>query len=188
MTKKLQQINKLAAENASAGLKKLFKRNITLKIAKAQIKNIRALKPIIDPEEMTVGIYLPITGDVHGASLLVLPRETAFALSSLLLKKKGGTTRALTAMGQAALKEVGNIVCGRYFAVFADQLNIKLIENIPSFSFTMFGAVISDIIANFSEITGEALVIEIEFIFKPKVLKSYFLLLFEPKKMRKFFK
>jgi len=184
--KTLQEINKLAAINASKGLKKLFKQEVKLKIPKAQIKDIRKLKPLVGREVMTVGIYLPITGDIKGASLLVFPKETAFALSDSLLKRKQGSTRTLKRIDKAALKEVGNIICGNYFTVFGNMLGIKLIEHVPIFSYSMFGAIISDIIVRFSQKTKEALVIEIEIIFKPKKLKGYFLLLFEPVKITKF--
>jgi len=43
----------------------------------------------------------------------------------------------------------------------------------------MFGAIVSQIITNFAQKTENALVIEIEFLFKPEKLKGYFLLLFE---------
>jgi len=175
----LQSINKIAAANASKALKKLFKKDVELKIPRARVEHIKKLKPVIDPEEMTAGIYLPVSGDVKGAALLVIPRDAAFALCDILLKKES-STRKLTRLDKAALKEVGNIICGQYFTVFSNELKIKIIEHIPNFSYSMFGAIISDIIARFSQLSDEALIIELNIIFKPKVLKAYFLLLFEP--------
>jgi len=43
----------------------------------------------------------------------------------------------------------------------------------------MFGAIVSQIITKFAEKTENALVIEIEFTFRPETFKGYFLLLFE---------
>jgi chemotaxis protein CheC len=184
----LQNINKIAAANASSALKKLFRKDVELKIPRARIEHIKKLKPIIDPEEMTVGIYLPISGDAKGAALLVIPREAAFTLSDILLKREQGSTRKLTRLDKAALKEVGNIICGQYFTVFSNKLKIKIIEHIPNFSYSMFGSIISDIIAKFSLVSNEALIIELNIIFKPKVLKAYFLLLFEPVQITKLIK
>ena len=188
MKQSLNKINKLASASASQALKKLFKQNVELKIPMAKIENIKKLKPIIDPEEMTVGIYLPISGDAKGAALLVIPRESAFALSDMLLKRKQGSTRKLTRLDKAALKEVGNIICGQYFTVFSNMLGIKIIEHMPSFSYSMFGAIISDIITRFSRLNDEALIIEVNIVFKPKVMKAYFLLLFEPVKLTRLLK
>ncbi|MFH1798871.1 MAG: chemotaxis protein CheC [Candidatus Omnitrophota bacterium] len=188
MKQSLQEINKIAAEETSLALKKLFKQNVELKIPMAKVSKVEKLKPIVDPEEMTVGIYLPISGDAKGAALLIIPREAAFTLSEILLEKNPGSTRKLTRLDKAALKEVGNIICGQYFTVFSNMLGVKLIEHIPNLSYSMFGSIISDIIARFSRISDEALVIELNIIFKPKVIKIYFLLLFEPIKITRLLK
>lgn len=188
MKQSLQKINRIAATRASRALKKLFKKNLELKIPMAKVEKVKKLKPIIEPEEMTVGIYLPISGDVKGAALLVIPREAAFVLSDMLLKRKKGSTRKLTRLDKAALKEVGNIICGQYFTVFSNMLGIKVIEHIPNFSCSMFGSIISEIIARFSRISDEALIVEVNIVFKPKVLHVYFLLLLEPIKITRLIK
>jgi len=188
MKQSLQRINRIAATRASRALKKLFKKDLRLKILTARIENVKKLKPIIDPEEMTVGIYLPISGEVKGAALLMIPIEAAFALSDIMLKRKPGSTRKLTRLDKAALKEVGNIICGNYFTVFANMLEIKIIENIPQFSYSMYGSIISDVIARFSRICDEALIVEVDIIFKPQVLHVHFLLLFEPIKITRLIK
>lgn len=184
MKQSLQEINKAAAANASIALKKLFKRDVVLKIPTARVENVKklkpVLKPILAPEEMTVGIYLPISGEIKGSALLVISRETAFVLSDILFKRKEGSTRKLTRLDKAALKEVGNIICGQYLTVFSNMLGIKLIEHIPNFSCSIFGSIISDIIARFSQVNDKAIVVELSMIFKPKVLKAYFLFLLEP--------
>lgn len=180
MKHSLQKINKIAAVNASRALKMMFKGDVELKIPRARVESIVKFKPAIPAEEMTVGVYLPIGGDAKGAALLVLPRESAFVLCDLLFKKKTGSTRKLTRLDRAALKEVGNVICGQYFTVFSNTLGIRVIENVPHLSYSMFGAIISDIIARFARISDKALVCEIDMAFKPTVIKAYFLLLFEP--------
>lgn len=176
---KLQKINKAAAANASKALSKLIDRPVSIEMAHAKVKKMEYLSPIISPEEITVGIYMPITGDVKGAALLIFPKESAFTLSDLLVKREPGTTRRLTELDKSALKEVGNILSGNYLAVLSNMMKIKIIEHIPSYSFDMFGAVISQIITKFAQKAEEALVIEIGLIFKPATCKGYFLLLFE---------
>ena len=107
---KLEQINKEAAEKASAALSKLIDRSVEIGISKAQVKKVEELSPLIGNEEVVAGIYLPVTGEINGAALLIFPRETAFILSDLLVKRPPGTTRKLTKLDESALKEVGNII------------------------------------------------------------------------------
>ena len=178
MNKTLKEINKQAANNASRALSKMIGRPVSVAIAKAMVKKVEKLSPLINPEEIAAGIYLPITGDVKGASLLIFPQETAFTLSDLLVRREPGTTRKMTELDESALKELGNIISGNYFSVLSNKLGVKVIEHIPSFSFDMFGAIIEQIITKFAQDAENALVIEIEFIFKPITLKGYFLLLF----------
>lgn len=122
---------------------------------------------------------MPVTGDIHGAALLIFPKETAFILSDLLVKRPPGTTRKLTLLDESALKEVGNIISGNYLTVLSNTLQIKIVEHMPNFSFDMFGSIVDQIITEFARKTENALVIEIEFTFKPETFKGYFLLLFE---------
>ena len=176
---KLQEVNKQAALNTSKALSKLIDRPVAVEISRAEVKKVEELSPLVDYEEIIAGIYLPIAGDIKGAALLIFPKETAFTLSDLLVKREPGTTRKLTELDESALKEVGNIISGSYFTVLSNKMQVKIIEHIPSFSFDMFGAVISQIITQFAQKAEKALVMEIEFTFKPATLKGYFLLLFE---------
>ncbi len=179
MENKLQEVNEQATVNASEALSKLIDRQVEVEISKTEVKRVEDLSPLVGPEEMVAGIYLPVTGDISGAALLIFPKETAFALSDLLVKREPGTTHKLTELDKSALKEVGNIISGNYLTVLANVLQIKIIEHIPNFSFDMFGAIVSQIITDFAQKTDKALVIEIEFTFKPETFKGYFLLLFE---------
>jgi len=184
MENKLQEVNEQAAVNASEALSKLIDRQVEVEISKTEVKKVEDLSPLIGPEEMVAGIYLPVTGDINGAALLIFPKETAFVLSDLLVKREPGTTHKLTELDKSALKEVGNIISGNYLTVLANVLQIKIIEHIPNFSFDMFGAIVSQIITDFAQKTEKALVIEIEFTFKPETFKGYFLLLFEVEQFR----
>lgn len=184
MENKLQEVNEQAAVNASEALSKLIDRQVEVEISKTEVKKVEDLSPLIGPEEMVAGIYLPVTGDINGAALLIFPKETAFVLSDLLVEREPGTTHKLTELDKSALKEVGNIISGNYLTVLANVLQIKIIEHIPNFSFDMFGAIVSQIITDFAQKTEKALVIEIEFTFKPETFKGYFLLLFEVEQFR----
>ncbi len=176
---KLQEISNQAALNASGALSKLIDRPVKMNITMADVRNVEELSPVIDPEEIVAGVYLPVTGEITGAALLIFPKETSFKLSDLLVRREPGTTRKLTALDKSALKELGNIVCGSYLTVLSNALQVKTIGQVPSFSFDMFGAIVSQIITAFAQKSEKALVVEIEIIFELTALKGYFLLLFE---------
>ena len=177
--RKLKEINKQAALNASAALSKLIGMSVKIQILETKVRKVEKLSPIIGPEEIVAGIYLPVTGEVKGAGLLIFPKESAFTLSDLLVRREPGTTWELTELDKSALKELGNIVFGNYCTVLSNVLQVKIIGHIPSFSFDMFGAILSQVIAEFAQNAETALAIEVEFLFKPATLHGYFVLLFE---------
>lgn len=176
----LRDVNTQAVVQASKALSQLINRQVDVEILHADVKKVANLMPLIDPEEMVAGIYLPVSGDANGATLLIFPRKTTVVLSELLIKKEPGTTHTLSELDKSALKEVGNIVSGNYLTVLANVLQIKLVEHTPHFSFDMFGAILSHVITNFATQTDKALVVEVRFAFKSGTfLRSYLLLLFE---------
>jgi len=176
---KLRELNRLAALNASRALFKLCGRPVDVRTLSVEVQKLQALAPPIAPEEIAAGIYLPVTGHVTGAVLLIFPKETAFTVCDLLLRRQPGTTRQLSELDKSALKEMGNIVSGNYLAVLSNALHVKIIEHVPNFSLDMFGAILSQIISTFARDAEEALVVEVEFIFKPMKLNGYLLLLFK---------
>ncbi len=183
MQNKLNEINTQAALNASTALSKLTDSPVDIEISNVEIKKVEQLSPVISPEEIVAGIYLPVTGEVKGAALLIFPKETAFTFCDLLVKREPGTTRKLTELDESALKEVGNIISGSYFTVLANTLHVKITEHIPIFSFDMFGAILGQIVSKFAQEEERVIIIEVEFYFKPKTFRGYFLLLLEMEKL-----
>jgi len=184
MSSNLMEINKMAAGKASEAMSKLIGNDVGVDVTSAAIRKVGDLSPVLASEEMVVGVYMLVTGDVKGASLLIFPQESAFKLSDVLVGREPGTTRSLTALDISALKEVGNIVAGNYFAVLSNLLQVKIVEHIPNFSSDMFGAIVEQIITDFARESEQALVVEIEFVFKPLTLKGYFLLLFRLEELK----
>lgn len=176
---KLQKINKQAAEYTSKALCKLIERPVEVKIVRTAVEDIKELSPSIDAEDMVAGVYLPITGDVKGAALLIFPQDMTFTLCDYLMEKQPGTTRKLNKLDEAAIKEVGNQVCGSYFTVLSNELEIRVVEHVPDFSFAMFGSIIEQIITKFSVGIDKAMVIEVTIKIKQHDFTGYLLLLFE---------
>ena len=181
---KLLKMTDEAAKNASNALSKLSGEKVIVEVSKAEVTKIQRKFPDIEPESIVAGIYLPITGEVKGASLLIFPEEIAYTLCDVLVRRKPGTTHKLTELDKSALKEVGNIICGSFLTVFSNTLKVKIVEHVPSLSFDMFGAVVDVIIAEFAQKAKEALVIEVKFVFERADIKGYVVLIFGLEEMK----
>lgn len=184
MEQKLARMTNEAARSASRALAKLSGEKVNVSVSKTEITKIQRRFPDIEPETIVAGIYLPITGDVKGASLLIFPEKIACTLCDVLVKRKPGTTRKLTELDKSALKEVGNIVCGSFLTVFSNTLKAKLIGDVPSLSLDMFGAVVDVIVTGFAKKVEDVLVIEVRFVFEKADIKGYIALIFELEQMK----
>lgn len=182
---KLIEITNLAAENASKALSKLSGEKVKVEVSKVEITKAHKGFPTLDSESMVAGIYMPVTGEIKGASLLIFPEKIAYGLCDLLMRRELGATHQLTELDKSALKEVGNIICGSFLAVFSNTLKIRVIEHVPSLSFDMFGAVVDQIIAQFAlKEAGDALVLEVKFVFENTPVKGYVVLMFGLEEMK----
>lgn len=181
---RLEELATEAAINASKAMSKLSGQQVMVEISKIEVTKVRQTFPGVGPESMVVGVYLPVTGEIKGASLLIFPEKLAYALCDLLVRRKPGTTHNLTELDKSALKEVGNIICGSFLTVFSNTLKVKIIENVPSLSFDMFGAVTDQVMAQFAKKAEEALVIEVKFEFEHTDVKGYVILIFGIEEMK----
>lgn len=173
-----------AAENASAALSKLSSEKVTVEVTRIEITKVQAKFLDIEPETIVAVVYLPITGEVKGAALLIFPEKIAYTLCDVLVKREPGITHKFTELDKSALKETGNIICGSFLTVFANTLKVKIIEHVPEFSLDMFGAVVDVIIAEFAQRAEEALAIEINFVFEKANIKGDLVLIFGLEEMK----
>jgi chemotaxis protein CheC len=167
-----------SAASASKALTMLSGEEITVQVSKTEITRVKKSFTGIDAQAIVAGIYLPITGEAKGAALLIFPEDIAYTICDLLMRREPGTPRKLTELDISALKEVGNILCGSFLTVFSNNLKIKMVENVPQFSFDMFGTLMDVTIGGFTLEAKDALVMEIRFLFEYTKVKGYIILIF----------
>jgi chemotaxis protein CheC len=176
--KKLELMTEQAAKNASLALSRLTGESVSVIISGIGIETVQKnLLKNIEPETAAVGICMPITGELKGSSLLLFSKDIAYELTDLLFQRNlPFTKRDFSELDKSALKEVANIICSSFITVFADALKIKVTEHIPSISYDMYGAIIDQVIADFS--TEKGLVMEIKFDFKRSSVQGHVMLVF----------
>jgi chemotaxis protein CheY-P-specific phosphatase CheC len=170
----MQQLNEDASEKCSEGLTKLLERPASVKFSNLALKSVSKLTQIVGTDTLVAGVYIPLTGDIRGSSLLMFTQEDAFQVSDLLVRREPGTTRKLAPIDQAALKEMGNTVVGGYISIFSNHLQLKMVVNVPSYCCDIYGAVVSQMITKTEQSADRALVAQIEFTFAPLMITGYF--------------
>lgn len=182
---RLKEVNQLAMLQASKALSKFLQGPVTVGMPRVEMRRVQELSSILNPEEVVVGLSLPLTSDVVGNALLVVPSQTAPAFCDFLLKRERGDTKAIAEEEQHVLEEVGNIVVGNYLRAFSQGFGFKcVLHRAPEFVWDQFGALIRRIVLRpVSGLTEASLFIEVLFEFQQATVKEYMILLFGEKNL-----
>jgi chemotaxis protein CheC len=113
-------------------------------------------------EQMVVGIYLAVEGDITGSIMFILEQKAA---KTLVAKLTGmpATEGDFNEMELSALKEIGNIITGAYLNSLAQMTNLKMIPSIPALSTDMLNAILSVPAIEFGVMGDQILLIQTVF-------------------------
>lgn len=176
----LKEVGSIGAGHAARALSKLIGQRIDVNVSIAATVSLTRLPEAVGGrEELVAGVYLPVTGDLEGAVLLVFPQRSVLTLADLLMKREVGAATRLSEMDQSAIKEVGNILSGSCLTALSQFLGVRLVEHIPDLACDMVGALVDSISVKFGQKAEQVLVIVVEMTTEEKVkIIAYFFLLF----------
>ena len=85
----LKEIGNIGAGNAATALSMLLSKKITIKVPQIRIIPFDDVsKSVGGPEQLVIGIFMRINGDIDGNILMVIPEQDAYALTEILLSAK----------------------------------------------------------------------------------------------------
>jgi chemotaxis protein CheC len=136
------------------------------------------------PEEEMVGIYLVMSGGLHGQALLILPITSALYLADSLLSEPLGTATELGAVERSALAEVGNLTVSAFLTTMAAQnpQSPRLLRpSPPDVMVDMLDAILNEIVTPVAAVRDDLLIIEMDFSDVPKTIQGRFWVIPDPK-------
>lgn len=110
-------------------------------------------------EQIVVGIFVVISGDVEGHMAFLMPLDSAQVLLRLLLDQEGET---IDELGRSALQEIGNIMVTSYLNALSKMTNLLMAPSVPGVAIDMAGAVWESVLAG-AQVRNEVTVIRTEF-------------------------
>lgn len=126
-------------------------------------------------EQMVVGIYLAVEGDITGSIMFVLEQHAARDLVSRLMGMPPSEGE-FNEMEISAMKEIGNIITGAYLNSIATMTNLKILPSVPDLSVDMLNAILSVPAIEFGIVGDQILLIQT--VFTDDVdLNGYFILM-----------
>jgi chemotaxis protein CheC len=176
--KALREVAARGATNAAAGLSNMLGRNIAIRASDVTLQPIDSVPSILGgPDEMVVGVYLAMCGDVKGHILLLFSPSEALGLVDMLMDMPRGSTKTLGAMERSALGEVGNLTGTFFMNALADMTHFSIQPSPPAVMVDMGTAVLDAPLILLAQSADEALVINTMFVDDQRQIEAAFLVM-----------
>ncbi|MGI5921714.1 MAG: chemotaxis protein CheC [Syntrophomonadaceae bacterium] len=162
----LKEIGNIGAGNAATALAQMVNTKIEMNVPRVKILPFEAVAEILGgADRHVVGIFFSVSGPAPLSILFVLPVESAYILTSMLLTQAEGNHEQieLSDMEISAMMEVGNILSTSYLNALSMFTQITFIPSVPALGIDMAGAVLNTVLAQFGEIADHVLVLETSF-------------------------
>ncbi len=177
----LREIGNVGAGNSATALSQIIDRKIDMTVPQVAIMPLGDVPDVVGgPDAMVVGVFLRVYGLAPSSILFLLPRDSAFYLTDMLMGRKHGATKTLSSMDESALMEIGNILAGAYLNALSHFTNLTLLPSIPALAMDMAGAILSVVLIQLGQMGDHALVIETEFTTDADGVKGHFFLIPDP--------
>lgn len=181
----LQEICNIGMGHAATALSQMIGKTVHLQVPKIALAGLDEVPEIIGgAEQVVVGIYLQVWGDVRGNLLLIFPRDSAQNLNALLTGQPADLDLILSEIHASALKEVANILAGAYLSAMSNLLGLSLLPSVPSLAFDMAGAIVDYILIELGRESDLTLVVETEFFGDGHAIRGHFFLLPDPNSLK----
>ena len=158
----LREIGNIGAAHAATALSDLLNRKIDMQVPKVPMVSFEEMMEISGgAENVVVGIFLRIEGDVEGSMFFILPIEQANDFIRHLIHDPAFnfSNPPVSELGLSAMQEMGNILSGSYLSALSDFTGLKIYPTVPGLSIDMFGAIISIGLIELSQVSDHVIVI-----------------------------
>lgn len=171
----LKELGNIGAGNATTALAQMLQCKVDMKVPQVRLLNFNEVGEVMGGEEqIVVGIYLAVEGDITGSIMFILEQSAGKALVEKLMgmpvKDEFGE------MEISALKEIGNIITGAYLNSLSQLTNLKMLPSVPDLSIDMLNAILSVPAIEFGIMGDQILLIQTQFTDEVD-LNGYFILL-----------
>lgn len=170
----LKEIGNIGAGNAMTALSQMLQCKVDMKVPQVKLLNFQDVGDMIGGEEQVmIGVYLGVDGDISGSIMFLLEIEAAKHLINKLMGMQCGET--FSEMEFSAIMEVSNIITGAYLNSLSSLTNLKIYPTVPELAMDMVGAILSVPAIQFGILGDQILLIQSQF-YDEVELDGYFIL------------
>lgn len=172
----LKELGNIGAGNATTALAQMLQCKVDMKVPQVRLLNFNEVGEVMGGEEqIVVGIYLAVEGDITGSIMFILEQSAGKALVEKLMGVKTEGDE-YTEIQLSAMKEIGNIITGAYLNSLSQITNLKIVPSVPDLNIDMLNAILSVPAIEFGIMGDQILLIQTQFTDEVD-LNGYFILL-----------
>jgi chemotaxis protein CheC len=151
----LRELANIGSGNAATALSAMLQRPVDINVPQALALPIaEVVERAGPPEQLLTAVALPVVGDLDAVALLLFKEQAAEVLCELL------GTEPESELGLSALAEIGNILGSAYIGALAMMTGFAVEPRPPQTTRDMLAAIVSSVLAAYSEDTDIALVLD----------------------------
>ena len=172
----LKELGNIGAGNATTALAQMLQCKVDMKVPQVRLLDFSEVGEVMGGEEqIVVGIYLAVEGDITGSIMFILEQSAGKALVSKLMGMPASEGE-YSEIEISAMKEIGNIITGAYLNSLSQLTNLKIIPSVPDLNIDMLNAILSVPAIEFGIMGDQILLIQTQFTDDVE-LNGYFILL-----------
>ena len=174
----LREIGNIGAGNAMTALSQMLQCKVDMQVPQVKLLEFKDVGALMGGEEqIMVGIYLAVEGDITGSIMFLVKQDSAKHLVYKIMMGMGGSEGpGLNEMELSAMKEVSNIITGAYLNSLSALTNLKIYPSPPELAVDMAGAILSVPAIEFGAIGDKILLIQSQF-YDDTMIDGYFILI-----------
>ena len=179
----LKELGNIGAGNATTALAQMIGCKVDMSVPQVKLLEFNELSKIVGGEdEIMVGIYLQVEGDIEGNMMFILEKSSAAHLVNKLMCGMLGVTEEeivnheFGEMECSAIKEVGNIITGAYLNALSSLTNMMIYPSTPQMGIDMAAALLSVPAVEFGLHADKILLVQTKFSDEIE-LDGYFILI-----------
>ena len=159
----LQELANIGAGHASTALSQMINKTVKMGIPHVELVPLSDATSYVEDEKVVAGIFLKISDEIPSYVVVLLPRESAFAITDMLLGTQHNPNKEiLSEMDTSALKEVGNVMICAFFDSLSELLNMSIVPGPPHVAFDMPSAVMDYILIQIGQISDQILFFNVD--------------------------
>jgi chemotaxis protein CheC len=157
----LSTVSRDGAFRAGRGLSGLMGQEIAIHVPNVRLgTKSDACDAVGGEEELVLGAYLSISGDITGHVMLLFPVARALECVDFMCGQKPGTTTEPDELSESAIGELGNIVGSAFINALADHMNLILHPSPPNVIHDMAIALVQSVYAEVLSQGGDVVMMD----------------------------